>query len=198
MIHRPFIFKSFQSTAHAHTRRTCVSAAMTILREHRAITDFGELSLWTHTAFCITAATILSFEVMCDRQSLNDKRITYIDNILGARRRLSERVNDVLAQRGVLLIDAICPEADGTSSLHNTRSTSGATVATISFEEIVARLTTDWAILGLTSEIHAGEKSLVPQNPIFEDNFASGFEEFDTWFHQMFSGGLENSTVIGL
>lgn len=58
MIHRPFIFRSFLSDLYARTRETCVSAAMTILREHENIALSGELCLWTHTAFCVTATVI--------------------------------------------------------------------------------------------------------------------------------------------
>ena len=171
---------------------------MTILREHKAITHSGELSLWTHTAFCITAALILSFEVMCDEaESLKERRIIYVNNIRDARRRLAERVNDVLAKRGVLLIDAVCPEADGAEFILSGNTIRGANAATISFEEIVARLTTDWAILGLSTEIQASDTSLVSSQLTFNDAPASGFQEFDGWFNHMFLGNMNDENTSG-
>ncbi|EXJ84212.1 hypothetical protein A1O3_04879 [Capronia epimyces CBS 606.96] len=139
MIHRPFIFRSFQSSVFAHTRRTCVSAALTILREHENIVQAGELSLWTHTAFCITAAVILCFEIKNTSSSPNDRsspatiagqvRIEgsdaqtlsshYRDRIQAARNRLADRKHDILARRGILLIKAILPEIDDDHHHHD-------------------------------------------------------------------------------
>ena len=110
MIHRPFLFRAFQSSQYAYTRQTCVSAAMTILREHEAIAQSDDLSIWTHTAFCITAAVILCFEVSY-RVSCDDRNVeTYRGMIRAARDRLVSRQEDVLASRGVTLIDVILLE----------------------------------------------------------------------------------------
>lgn len=117
MIHRPFIFRSFRSPTYAHTRRTCIAAATTILREHEAITQCDDLSIWTHTAFCITAAVILCFEVL-HRGSVESPEVaSHRDAIQAARDRLIARKDDVLASRGVTLIDVlsleISSQADG-------------------------------------------------------------------------------------
>jgi hypothetical protein len=107
MIHRPFLFRSFNDQTYHYTRRTCVAAAMTILREHEVIVREGDVSIWTHTAFAITAAVILCFEMNATAESQVEIAQSYRDAIHAARTRLAARTSDVLAQRGVALIDAI-------------------------------------------------------------------------------------------
>ncbi|PYI04714.1 hypothetical protein BO78DRAFT_167669 [Aspergillus sclerotiicarbonarius CBS 121057] len=106
MIHRPFLFLSFQSPAYEYTRRTCVAAAMTILREHETIINEGDFFVWTHSAFCVTAAIILCFEFSAS-SSTDPSTDQFRLAILAARSRLAAQPSDVLAQRGVALIDAI-------------------------------------------------------------------------------------------
>lgn len=107
MIHRPFLFRSFHDQTYHYTRRTCVAAAMTILREHEVIVREEDVSIWTHTAFAITAAVILCFEMNATADSQVEIARSYGDAIHAARTRLAARTSDVLAQRGVALIDAI-------------------------------------------------------------------------------------------
>lgn len=108
MVHRPFLFHSFNDARYTHTRRTCVAAAMTILREHETIVEEDDLSIWTHSAFAITAAVILCFEFYSIVEEIdNAKKELYRDAVLTARDRLASRHSDVLAQRGVALVDAI-------------------------------------------------------------------------------------------
>ncbi|KAJ5895396.1 hypothetical protein N7495_007087 [Penicillium taxi] len=108
MIHRVFLFHSFHDPKYIHSRRTCVAAAMTILREHEIIVEEGEPSIWTHTAFAITAAVILCFEINAVNENPEKKTVeTYRAAIVAARDRLAARAGDVFAQRGVALINAI-------------------------------------------------------------------------------------------
>ncbi|KAJ5632275.1 hypothetical protein N7490_008614 [Penicillium lividum] len=108
MIHRLFLFRSFHDPTYVHSRRTCVAAAMTILREHETIVEDDDLSIWTHTAFAITAAVILCFEVNTVMETSDRRSVPmYRTAVLAARDRLASRNGDVLAQRGVALINAI-------------------------------------------------------------------------------------------
>lgn len=172
MVHRPFLFRSFQSPPkgtslstpppYIHTRRTCVSAAMTILREHRNITEAGDMSLWTHTAFCITAALLLSFEVLCTKDidasaddAAREQQATYRSAIQYAREYLSGRLHDVLAQRGVLLIDSLFPggpnsEAVTPSAAAPSKDHNG---SNIRFDDVVSAFTAGWAMFGIHSDL---------------------------------------------
>ncbi|KAJ5952339.1 uncharacterized protein N7479_010752 [Penicillium vulpinum] len=116
MIHRPFLFRSFHDPTYTYSRRTCVAAAMTILREHEVIVREGDISIWTHTAFAITAAVIMCFEVNATAENQVTTAQSHRDAIVAARTRLADRTNDVLAQRGVALIDAIFTADTGLGS----------------------------------------------------------------------------------
>ncbi|KAF5514836.1 putative dioxygenase [Colletotrichum fructicola] len=186
MIHRPFLFLSFQSEAYVHTRRTCVAAAVTILREHKSIVESGEVSLWTHVAFSITAAIILSFEVICDQSKERDTRQEgYLDAIRDAREHLLGRTtNDVLAHRGVVLIDAIFSEVGGMESFSD--RTLAARPDAINFEEIAARFKTDWFVLDSTA-------ASLGQFDVAEEHWAMSAnpsEDFDEWFQQIFHSNI--------
>ncbi|KAI8310720.1 putative dioxygenase [Colletotrichum sp. SAR11_59] len=186
MIHRPFLFLSFQSDSYIHTRRTCVAAAVTILREHKSIVESGEVSLWTHVAFSITAAIILSFEVICDQSKERDARQEgYLDAIRDAREHLLGRTtNDVLAHRGVVLIDAIFSEVGGMESFSD--RTLAARPDAINFEEIAARFKTDWFVLDSTA-------ASLGQFDVAEEHFAMSAnpsEDFDEWFQQIFHSAI--------
>ncbi|KAL1604055.1 hypothetical protein SLS60_005647 [Paraconiothyrium brasiliense] len=62
MIHRKFVGLSFTNTAFAFTRRTCLAAAKTILREALAVPDEHGPVLWIEQAFTIAAGIILSLD----------------------------------------------------------------------------------------------------------------------------------------
>ncbi|KAJ5558640.1 transcriptional regulator family: Fungal Specific TF [Penicillium sp. DV-2018c] len=186
MIHRPFLFRSFNDQNYIYTRRTCVAAALTILREHEVITREGDVSIWTHTAFAITAAVILCFEVNAIADSQRDIAQSHRDAIVGARTRLDARIHDVLAQRGVALIDAIFTADPALSS-------PGASNRTIDFMEILANFSTFTRInLGLdTSDTAVGGFSDAGS----QDMIGTKFDEmppwpqdinFDAWFAETF------------
>ncbi|KIW15467.1 hypothetical protein PV08_05513 [Exophiala spinifera] len=202
MIHRPFIFRSFLSDAYARTRRTCVFAAVTILREHENIALSGELCLWTHTAFCITAAVILCFEiVMGGTTHTNDRHEMFRGLVRMATSRLEGRKHDVLARRGIFLIGAILAELDGamtTEAETNEQSTGPDPKKTIDFHDIVKRFSTDWFSLGATAEL---APPFVYDGQVYEQaqggaaTAASGAhnqsmcadEDFESWFINVFN-----------
>lgn len=112
MIHRPFLLKSFQMPQYNFTRRTCTAAARTILSQYEALIEAHDLSIWTHTAFCITAAVVLCFEIRTIKSTgaLEGTEPTaemHKQAIVAAREHLACRKIDVLAQRGVALIDIL-------------------------------------------------------------------------------------------
>ncbi|KAI8254848.1 putative dioxygenase [Colletotrichum sp. SAR 10_77] len=175
-----------KSDSYAHTRRTCVAAAVTILREHKSIVELGEVSLWTHVAFSITAAIILSFEVICDQSKERDARQEgYLDAIRDAREHLLGRTtNDVLAHRGVVLIDAIFSEVGGMESFSD--RTLAARPDAINFEEIAARFKTDWFVLDSTA-------ASLGQFDVAEEHWAMSANpsgDFDEWFQQIFHSNI--------
>ena len=93
MIHRSFLLKSLQSPLYLFTRNTCVSAAMTILREHGELSASGSgcFSIWVHSAFCVTATVVLCLNILhADKQlSFHVRSIEQqLDLVMSARKRL--------------------------------------------------------------------------------------------------------------
>lgn len=63
MIHRSFLDLSFTNTAFSFTRRTCIAAAKTILKEQKhAARESGPI-LWIYHAFSVAACIILCLDV---------------------------------------------------------------------------------------------------------------------------------------
>ena len=212
MIHRPFIFLSFQSDIYAHTRRTCVSASLTILREHENIIQAGGPSLWIHTAFCITAAVILCFEIKSSSQNDHGQRVNtttindYRDRVKAARHRLSVRKQDVLAQRGMILISTILPELDDVSTSAAQTWRHSSLQRKPDFKEIVARFNAESAEPRLEGRHHDDNTMIGQQDSTelgdtgFAESQTMQFEQlqpseallldddFETWFRDVFSG----------
>ncbi|KAJ5928215.1 hypothetical protein N7466_007171 [Penicillium verhagenii] len=56
MIHRKFLSLSFSNPMFAFTRKTCVAASRTIIKEQKEATRSGGPVLWIHQAFSVTAS----------------------------------------------------------------------------------------------------------------------------------------------
>ncbi|KAL3480817.1 hypothetical protein BJX99DRAFT_205017 [Aspergillus californicus] len=106
MIHRPVIFHAFQAPTLSRTRNICVSAARTILREHEAVTNEDAPSLWTHSAFCVTAAMVVGLELLFRDVHTDGEASTLRAALNDTAVRLRTRKCDVIAERGAALIDA--------------------------------------------------------------------------------------------
>lgn len=193
MIHRPFLFRSFHDTTYSHSRRTCVAAAMTILREHEAIVEEDDLSIWTHTAFAITAAVILCFEGNALVKDPNNVKVSiYREVVAAARDRLAIRSGDVMAQRGVALIDAISiAEGAGYSASNSNRgssidvnrvfanfSTLSRSNLNVSAEDIIFGKIPGESPEGLTGSVIDADEMQLAWNQEEVD--------FDSWFNEVF------------
>ncbi|CAI6330953.1 unnamed protein product [Periconia digitata] len=64
MIHRRFLVLSFTNSAFVFTRRTCIAASKTILREVLAPIEADAPVLWIEQAFAIAAGIILSLDAL--------------------------------------------------------------------------------------------------------------------------------------
>lgn len=141
---------------------------MTILREHQSVAESDDLSIWTHTAFCITAAVILCFEILYQGNApeTDTDTDTYKQAILAARERLVNRESDVLAQRGVSLIDAIFMEE-----------------GVVDFQRVVQKFSATNTTF--FSSDHTWE------SPMLQDINLGGEildqNDFDSWFNEVFN-----------
>ncbi|KAJ5565192.1 hypothetical protein N7513_001434 [Penicillium frequentans] len=197
MIHRLFLFRSFHDPTYVHSRRTCVAAAMTILREHETIVEDDDLSIWTHTAFAITAAVILCFEVNTVMETPDRRSVPmYRTAVLAARDRLSSRNGDVLAQRGVALINAIfIAEQSGSSAPEMNR------LKPIDFNRVFSNFSTLSKASAIPSpdemtpgKLSTGTPETIDAPDVGELQLAWNQEEidFDLWFNGIFNNYTGN------
>lgn len=197
MIHRPFLFRAFQSPTYIYTRRTCVAAAMTILREHSEIHLADDLSIWTHSAFCITAAVILCFEVSYRLSTESGDVEALREAIQGARNRLVSRRNDVLASRGVTLIDVISLEETAFGNLREDEQVQEPKI--IDLPRVVENF---FAVNKVDAAGFSGSASGGSGGAFWADNEVGGGEElmeglgamadmhdFDEWYYNTFNEG---------
>lgn len=197
MIHRPFLLRSFQMPQYSFTRQTCTAAARTILSQYEALIEANDLSIWTHTAFCITAAVILCFEIRTSTgtnvsEDTEERVRLHREAIVAARGHLACRKIDVLAQRGVTLIDILLHSRGSDDS-----STFGAHVMA-EFNHITSNMNSvsygDGQVTGQPAspalpafshqDIFSGIESMDYSSMDFDINYTGN--EFEKWFNGIF------------
>ncbi|KAJ5547679.1 hypothetical protein N7513_004913 [Penicillium frequentans] len=106
MIHRKFLSLSFSNPMFEFTRKTCVAASRTIIKEQKEATRGDGPVLWIHQAFSVTASIILCLDMfhqsVADRQSSEHRQL-----IEDGIEILSHCESDMIAQRGVSLLRAM-------------------------------------------------------------------------------------------
>jgi hypothetical protein len=80
MIHRKFLWSSFTNSAFSFTRKTCIAASKTIIRECKLVAEEDGPILWIYHAFAVAAS--VSFSTLSKIQSLTQ---CYLDHpVLGS------------------------------------------------------------------------------------------------------------------
>lgn len=175
MIHRSFLLKSFQSPAYLFTRQTCVSAAMTILREHEELAVAGQECppIWVHSAFCVTAVVVICLELLyCHASMAQQRKDQYVHLIRGARARLIASKYDTMARRGVYLVDAMLND-----ELYATATQDSSEDATRhKFVQILQRFI----------QLDQNEPPSMPALEFNDSVIGEQFEDFDIWFSSHF------------
>ncbi|PYH91553.1 hypothetical protein BO71DRAFT_359115, partial [Aspergillus ellipticus CBS 707.79] len=108
MIHRKFLELSFENPVFARTRRTCVAAARTIIKEQKeAVADGGPV-LWIHQAFGVAAGIILILDLF--HRTTSDPETAYNRQLINDGLELLSRSSsesNMIARRGVHLLEAL-------------------------------------------------------------------------------------------
>lgn len=197
MIHRPFLLRSFQMPQYSFTRQTCTAAARTILSQYEALVEAKDLSIWTHTAFCITAAVILCFEIRTSTgtnvsEGAEEKVKMHKEAVEAAREHLVRRKIDVLAQRGVTLIDLLLhsrgSDDPSTFGTHVMAEFNNVTSNMFSVPHGAEQGTHQFASVGLPAFPHEdnlnGMDTMDYSNMDFEFDYTGN--EFEKWFNGIF------------
>lgn len=120
MIHRKFLGPSFTNPAFAYTRRTCLAASKTIIREYKLVVEEDGPILWTHQAFSVAACIILCLDLLHRKPS---------DREYDEQRQLVEEAmeifrgcyNSMIAIRGVKLLSSLLAAGSGHCQLSKKR-----------------------------------------------------------------------------
>ncbi|KIW10293.1 hypothetical protein PV08_11255 [Exophiala spinifera] len=102
---RKFLGLSFSNPVFAFTRRTCLAASKTILKEYQASSnDETSPMLWTHQAFSVAACIIICFDILHSRSSSHDEEYLVDQTVEHLQ---SCRQKSMIAARGVKVLKAL-------------------------------------------------------------------------------------------
>ncbi|KAL6159479.1 hypothetical protein ACJQWK_06098 [Exserohilum turcicum] len=106
MIHRKFLGLSFTNSAFSFTRRTCIAASKTILKEALSVNDEQGPILWIEQAFSIAAGIILSLDAL--HRTAGEKEIDEHGRLVADTIDYLKRFEDSkIASRGIQLLSAL-------------------------------------------------------------------------------------------
>ncbi|PCG94503.1 Hypothetical protein PENO1_078030 [Penicillium occitanis (nom. inval.)] len=203
LIHRPFLFLSFQTSHYPHTRSTCVSAATTIVREYSNIIASNHIALWEHSTYCVTASIILCLEVLYPRSGIQSHgpAQNYHDLVKSARELLAGRRGDIIANRGARLIDTML-SVGGIPG-----SASGSGLAFVSGPQQSRCSTTSQVRLDLQDIVSQFLQGDMLRMDLLEEEWSDSLatdlrldigplgQDFGTWFEGLFGPGQVRPSV---
>jgi hypothetical protein len=113
MIHRKFLSRSFTNSAFSFTRKTCIAACKTILKEATSAVDDNGPVLWIDQAFTVTSGIILVLDSF-HRSSNEPEHAEHLGLANQAIRYLRQfELNDnMIAIRGAKLLSFLVGELD--------------------------------------------------------------------------------------
>ncbi|KAL4883132.1 hypothetical protein BJY04DRAFT_27524 [Aspergillus karnatakaensis] len=106
MIHRKFLALSFTNPVFVRTRRTCVAAARTIIKEQKEARQDGGPVLWIQQAFGVTASIILCLDLF-HRPRGDTEAAHHRQLINDGLEMLADGPSNMIAKRGVHLLEAL-------------------------------------------------------------------------------------------
>ncbi|KIW82414.1 hypothetical protein Z517_05441 [Fonsecaea pedrosoi CBS 271.37] len=105
MIHRKLLGLSFTNPVFGFTRRTCLAASKTILKEYLASSrDESSPMLWTHQAFAVAACIVICFDTLHSPYPAQDES-QLIDQTLEHLQLCQQK--SMIAARGVKVLNAL-------------------------------------------------------------------------------------------
>ncbi|KAL4949138.1 hypothetical protein BDW69DRAFT_203039 [Aspergillus filifer] len=107
MIHRKFLWPSFTNLAFAFTRRTCIAASKTIIRECKRVAEEDGPTLWIYHAFCVAASIILCLDLLF-RSPSDTENQSHRELIQDTIAILSCSETSMIAKRGVTILRLLC------------------------------------------------------------------------------------------
>ncbi len=195
MIHRPLMYRALRTPDLPKTRLTCLSAAVTILREHERDTAEGRetLSIWTQTAFCTSAATVLGLELLYGPIHKSPHTAEYRQLLSSTALRLKQRQLDTMASGCVNLIDVFLAADAEATSLSNARRRSPPQKHMEYVDELVRsqKIVTNLYSLTQVTEPLGSNDMVHEATPLADSTvpFTSldDVDDFESWYNGLFA-----------
>lgn len=197
MIHRPLMYRALRTPDLPKTRRICLAAALRILREHErdAIEDRETLSIWTQTAFCTSAVTVLGLELLCGPIHKSPHAAEYRQLLSNTAFRLKQRRLDTMASRCVNLIDVyLAADAEVRSGLSTASRRPPPQKHMEYVDELVQsqKIITDFLSLTKSAELldstnTAGDIAPLPGNSNVPFISVDDADDFESWYNSLFA-----------
>ncbi|KAL6230970.1 hypothetical protein BDW75DRAFT_248241 [Aspergillus navahoensis] len=103
MIHRKFLWPSFTNPAFSFTRKTCIAASKTIIRECKLVAEEDGPVLWIYHAFAVAASIILCLDMLFHSSSAVEHQ-GHRDFVQDTIAILSHGGPSMIAKRGVRIL----------------------------------------------------------------------------------------------
>ncbi|KAL4872395.1 hypothetical protein BDV12DRAFT_193489 [Aspergillus spectabilis] len=103
MIHRKFLWPSFTNPAISFTRKTCIAASKTIIRECKQVAEEDGPILWIYHAFAVAAGIILCLDLLF-RSPSDVQHQEHRDLIQDTVTMLQRSQTSMIAKRGVTIL----------------------------------------------------------------------------------------------
>jgi hypothetical protein len=120
MIHRNFLVLSFTNSAFEFTRRTCIAASKTILKEVASANSEGGPVLWIFHAFTVAAGVTLCLDAL-HRRPTDPARMEHCRLVGYAIDQLRLAHNSSIASRGTTILVDLLRHESATRSNYNKR-----------------------------------------------------------------------------
>lgn len=111
MIHRSVLSDSFTNPAFAFTRRTCLAASKTIIKEYKQVVEEDGPVLWIHQAFAVAASITLVLDILhrdpTEADCLEHKQL--VQDVVDI---LKLYQYSAISKRGIKLLSALLVEVE--------------------------------------------------------------------------------------
>jgi hypothetical protein len=118
MIHRSFLSESFTNPAFSFTRRICLAASKTIIKEFKSAMHENDPKFWTHQAFSVAACINLLLDMMHrspTESDYNEHKLLVEDTVS----LLQQCQNSMIATRGTKLLSTLLKEVVQSDQTHD-------------------------------------------------------------------------------
>ncbi|KAL3459753.1 hypothetical protein BJX64DRAFT_290922 [Aspergillus heterothallicus] len=115
MIHRKFLWPSFTNPAFSFTRKTCIAASKTIIRECKLVAEEDGPILWIYHAFAVAASIILCLDLLF-RSPAEAEHQGHRDLVGDTITILSGSGPSMIAKRGVRILRLLSHAEQGRDS----------------------------------------------------------------------------------